>query len=405
VKKSIVLLLTLLVIDNIQAQQIQFYLEGKVLDAKTKLPLSSATVKVRSNYLESSTNSDGMFQLQVKGSPADSLEVSHVGYKTIKRNIAELRNHETFLLEDMAIQLRTLTVTSRKLNFKNIDSSLRPVKGSLYAYETELTNGLYTLFLNYLEEDGQTELLKQCDFDLSSYDEKTKTFFQTYTAAYKAPANKKDTTIKDYTNYPVVNVRHEAAILFCQWLTEQYNNNPGKKKFTKVMFRLPSLQEWQIAALGYPRFQSWNLDENKIEVVIPPDTISELRNGKKTAIQVNEDVRYPWWPAYNYRKKAQNHKNCYLGNFKITDNSLPCPAQLPGYDGWTMQARAATYFPNDMGLYDVVGNVAEMIDEKGKACGGSWNDAPKESTIRSVKSYDKPDDTIGFRVFMEVIEE
>jgi hypothetical protein len=46
-----------------------------------------------------------------------------------------------------------------------------------------------------------------------------------------------------------------------------------------------------------------------------------------------------------------------------------------------------------------------MIDEKGKACGGSWNDSPKESTIRSIKHYSKPDDTIGFRIFMEVIEE
>ena len=57
-----------------------------------------------------------------------------------------------------------------------------------------------------------------------------------------------------------------------------------------------------------------------------------------------------------------------------------------------------------MGLFDVVGNVAEMIDVKGKACGGSWNDPPEKSTIHSVKSYRKPDPSIGFRVFMDVIE-
>ena len=66
--------------------------------------------------------------------------------------------------------------------------------------------------------------------------------------------------------------------------------------------------------------------------------------------------------------------------------------------------RTASYFPNGLGLYDVVGNVAEMIDEKGKACGGSWNDIPEESTIRSVKTYTGPHDTVGFRVFMEVVE-
>lgn len=386
-----------------KAQPIQFYLHGKVLDAKTKLPLSNVTIKIKSYNMESSSNADGMFELQVKGTDTDSLEVSHIGYKPIKKSIIELRHHEVFLLEDFAVQLKTLTVTSRKLSLKKIDSSLRPIKGSLYAYKTEMTNGLYTLFLNYLEEDGQTELFEQCNFDLSSYDEKTKAFFKTYTEPYKAPLNKKDTLVKDYTDYPVVNVRHEAAILFCQWLTEQYNNSPGKKKFAKVKFRLPSRKEWQIAALGYPKFQSWNLEENKIEVVIPPDTVSESRKGKKTAIQVNEEILYPWWPAYNYRDKAQNHKNCFLGNFKVTFNMNPCPAKIPGYDGWTMQARTATYFPNDMGFYDIVGNVAEMIDEKGKACGGSWDDPPNESTIRSAKTYTRPDDTIGFRVFMEVL--
>jgi hypothetical protein len=69
-----------------------------------------------------------------------------------------------------------------------------------------------------------------------------------------------------------------------------------------------------------------------------------------------------------------------------------------------MMARTASYFPNDMGFYDVVGNVAEMIDEKEKACGGSWDDLPSESTIHSIKTYSTPNATVGFRVFMEVVE-
>ena len=142
-----------------------------------------------------------------------------------------------------------------------------------------------------------------------------KTYYENYAALYKEPQNKNDTLIKNYTDYPAVNVRHEAAILFCQWFTEQYNNNPGKKKFTKVRFRLPTLNEWQIAALGYPKFQSWNLDENMVEVVIPQDTISEARQGKKTTIPVNDEILYPWWMSYNYRKKAQNSKNCFLRKF------------------------------------------------------------------------------------------
>jgi formylglycine-generating enzyme required for sulfatase activity len=352
-----------------------------------------------------SSSSDGGFDFLVNNATHDSLEVSHLSYKTFKRRLSDLSSPITISLEDYSIQLGTVTITSRKLNLRQVDSALRKIKGNLYAYETETTNGLYNLFLHSLKEDDQQELLKLCDFDLSGYDDRSKEYYKDYVALYQASQNKNDTLIKNYTDYPAVNVRHEAAVLFCRWFTELYNNNPGKKKFAKVRFRLPSLIEWQIAALGYPKFQSWNLDENMVEVVIPPYTISETRQGKKTTIPVNDEIRYPWWMAYNYRKKAQNSKNCFLGNFRIPKTNNPCPAQLPGYDGWTKMSLTAAYFPNGMGLSDVVGNVAEMIDEKGKACGGSWNDLPSESTIRSVKNYSKANDTVGFRLFMEVIEE
>ena len=52
----------------------------------------------------------------------------------------------------------------------------------------------------------------------------------------------------------------------------------------------------------------------------------------------------------------------------------------------------------------MVGNVAEMISEKGKACGGSWNNLPEESTIVSINSYSGTSGSVGFRVFMEVIK-
>jgi formylglycine-generating enzyme required for sulfatase activity len=403
VKIFISVFLIIFISNAVSAQQ-RSIIRGKVIDAKTKLPLSHATVKVSNQDIELSAGSDGGFEIQVTSQPADSLEVSHVGYKTLKKSIGDLSSPITISLEDYSLQLRTITITSRKLNLKQVDNSLRVIKDSLFVYETETTVGLYNLFLTYLEENGQTELLEICDYDLSAYDEATREFYKSYTAPYVEPINKNDTTVKNYTDYPVVNIRYEAAILFCQWFTEHYNNATGKKKFTKVRFRLPTLNEWQIAALGYKKFQSWNLDENIVEAVVPPDTVTEFGRGKKTTIPVKDGILYPWWMAHNYRKKAQNARNCFLGNFKIIETSKPCQVSKVAYDGWAMMSPTAAYFPNGMGLYDVVGNVAEMINEKGKACGGSWNDPPNESTLRSVKGYTKPDETIGFRLFMEVIE-
>lgn len=396
-------LLVLFMTDTIAAQE-RLVVRGKVIDAKTKLPLSHATVKVSNQQIELSAGSDGGFEIQVNRLADDSLEISHVGYKAYRKSLTDIHSPLTISLEDYSLQLRTITITSRKVNLKEVDNALRQIKDNLFAYEIETTVGLYTLFLTYLEENAQTELLKLCNYDLSAYNESTKAFYETYTSPYVEPLDKKDTTAKNYNNYPVVNIRYEGAILFCQWFTEHYNNATGKKKFTKVRFGLPTLQEWQIAALGFKKFQSWTLDENVVEAVVPADTITEFGRGKKTTIPVKDGILYPWWMAYNYRKKVQNAKNCFLGNFKIDETFKPCQSSKVAYDGWTMMSPTAAYFPNGMGFYDVVGNVAEMIVEKGKACGGSWNEAPNESTIRSVKNYTGPDGTIGFRIFMEVIE-
>ena len=102
----------------------------------------------------------------------------------------------TIVMEDYSIQLRTVTITSRKLNLRQVDNSLRRIKENLYAYETEMTNGLYNLFLNYLEEDDQQELLKLCEYDLSGYDKKSKEYYKQYVAALSDQQNENDTVVK-----------------------------------------------------------------------------------------------------------------------------------------------------------------------------------------------------------------
>jgi hypothetical protein len=129
-----------------------------------------------------------------------------------------------------------------------------------------------------------------------------------------------------------------------------------------------------------------------------------ISKGEKKMLGANE-VMYPWFKFYYLRNRAYNHRGCFLGNFKVdSEEPITCPAHPRAFDGYTMMAPVRRYFPNDFYLSDVVGNVAEMIYEKGKACGGSWNDTPENSTIRSVKDYSGADETVGFRLFMEVIE-
>jgi len=287
------------------------------------------------------------------------------------------------------------------LNAKNIEGHVRQVKGNIYAYESEITNADYNIFLNFLRENKRDDIYERSKFDLSQYTEPAYTYMRTYHA--NTIVTKKN---KYFTTYPVVNISYEGAQAYCDWLTEQYNNLP-ERKYKNVRFRLPSVNEWQIAALGYKGFQSWKIEENTVEMTTPKNSTDEICKGcdvKKVSFK-ESGILYPWYMSYNYRNKALNSRGCALGNFKFPENHPVCKPQMPTPDGWTLMSPVQAYFPNGMGLYDVVGNVAEMTLEKGKACGGSWNHPPEESTILSINEYKGPDSSIGFRPFMEVIEQ
>ncbi|WP_165823791.1 formylglycine-generating enzyme family protein [Pseudochryseolinea flava] len=287
-----------------------------------------------------------------------------------------------------------------QLDLKEIEGIFKKVKDNVYAQEYEVTNVQYNTFLNYLHINGQDGLYSKFNFDLSRYEEPALSFMKTYTA--NRVATKKD---KYFTRYPAVNISYESAVAYCEWLTDQYNKQAGRK-YKKVKFRLPSIKEWQIAALGYAKVQTWELDENNVEVGIPKNATDELTKDHRTIPVKGNDILYPWYRSFNYRNKVLNSRGCSLGNFKFPDDQKPClPAKMISVDGFVMMSMVQAYFPNDIGLYDVVGNVSEMTEEKGKSCGGSWNHVPEESTIRSVNNYDRPDPAVGFRVFMEVLEQ
>ncbi|HNL39357.1 MAG TPA: SUMF1/EgtB/PvdO family nonheme iron enzyme, partial [Saprospiraceae bacterium] len=94
-------------------------------------------------------------------------------------------------------------------------------------------------------------------------------------------------------------------------------------------------------------------------------------------------------------------------NINAVEPCGDCPEGMKNdsNDGGFFTVPANSYFPNDFGLYCVAGNVAEMIQEPGKTKGGSWMDEPFWCQIRNTREQAAPSPSIGFRVFMEVIEE
>jgi formylglycine-generating enzyme required for sulfatase activity len=73
-------------------------------------------------------------------------------------------------------------------------------------------------------------------------------------------------------------------------------------------------------------------------------------------------------------------------------------------DGGTYTVPVTAYDPNGYGLYNMSGNVAEMVSEKGIARGGSWASTGFDVRIKSEQKFENTSPEIGFRYFMEVIE-
>jgi formylglycine-generating enzyme required for sulfatase activity len=235
-----------------------------------------------------------------------------------------------------------------------------------FASKTEVTNAEYQTFLT---ENNQSEF--QIDHkNWNLY------FPYEYYEMYGQTAG--------YGNYPVVNISYQAALAYCSWLSNKYNALE-KRKYKKVTFRLPSENEWESLAKGGRNYQfPWGGPYTRNSKGYYLANYCPLEDQFFYKADSTFDQKYPSGYFYNYPN----------ADFTISR----------GIDGSIIPTRVEAYFPNDYGLYNCSGNVAEMINEYGITKGGSWNSYDYLVRITSKEKYTEPSPIIGFRVLMEVLE-
>lgn len=242
--------------------------------------------------------------------------------------------------------------------------------GSFFMSATEISNQEYKEFLTDLKATHPMDLWQKALPDttqwrqIGSYNEPYVTHY------FSHPA---------YNTYPLCNVSHEAALIYCNWLTDKLNSEQsGKGLIYKV--RLPSLSEWQYAARG-------GLDQMPYAWGGP-----SITNAKGTSL-----CNYASLGAENI------HFNEDTQSYEIIRSASSMG--VAGYlkDNADITAPVYSYSPNRYGLYNMNGNIAEMVADKGIACGGSWRSAGFDVRNESTTKHTGPLPSVGFRVLIEVV--
>jgi|ERR1017187_9276511 formylglycine-generating enzyme required for sulfatase activity len=260
----------------------------------------------------------------------------------------------TSLLVAGFILINAKSIT-KSINAALIEKSVARISDNLYAGKYEVSNNLYRQFLNDLRADKRDFDLKTCQIDSMNWTRINNGSMEVYATLYHVhPA---------YYEYPGVNISYEAANLFCVWLMDKYNSFP-KRKFNKVRFRLPSEDEWIMAAKG----------RHPNQIYANGDSV---RN-KKGLLMYNFDAsKEPGYKPNNTAKKANDN----------VEALAPCES----------------YWPNDYGLYNMCGNVSEMTSTKGFAKGGNFIGNAEMIRIDARDYYEKTNCILGFRYYMDVI--
>lgn len=249
-------------------------------------------------------------------------------------------------------------------------------------YETDLNDWLsvmqYALDQNYSAE------FKKLIPDLNKVDPKTKIIFESFIKQQEASLIKthtifhfwgskkmsinlnfdnendlyKTAKFSSLVNFPVTGITAEQAKLFCELKSKMYNEelNPYFDEYKiGIRFRLPKIDEWEKMALT---------------------GLSDAMKSNQTFDSMNIKQCPLFAFRYNYTCESIEKMKEARGEGVVYNND---------------------FWPSNTGLFNVFGNVAEMIEEKNYCKGGSIAHFAVEAAINKTLTFTQPEPWLGFR--------
>lgn len=257
----------------------------------------------------------------------------------------------------LLIVLTTAFAGMSQKNKKHIPPGTVQINDTLFADKTEVTNIGWREYLFYLSKTNPTLVPASLPDTLVWGEDTLRSALHEYYLRHPM-----------FNSYPVVGINYEQAVAFCKWRTFTANLAIycRKKGFTNpeehlsdsfpitFYYRLPTEKEWQMLVAG-------GID-------------SSARAFKRFSGSLN--------PYFN-TKEAFMARRSLLQDQHFSE-ALP-----------VVQARS--YFIYKSRLYNLIGNVAEMVLEKGLAKGGSFDHTLQESLPPATQHWSEPERWLGFR--------
>jgi sulfatase modifying factor 1 len=203
----------------------------------------------------------------------------------------------------------------RKLNYLYFWVDYQQAAKASYKFDYENNTGAYEGKVTDLK-GNRTDVKNRSSFirqNIVNVYPDTLCWIRDFTYSFNDPQASLYFWHPSFDNYPVVGVNWVQATAFSIWRTDYMNSALRSDNIAEVSkYRLPLETEWEYAARG-------SLDLSM----------------------------YPWGGPY-----TRNYKGCFLANFKpLRGNYID--------DGNVYAGKVGSYEPNEYGLYDMAGNVAE----------------------------------------------
>ncbi len=206
----------------------------------------------------------------------------------------------------------------------------------------------YFQTLNYCEDNG-------LEFPSSNYD------YINVSVPFSARKHKvyfpksKEKEFLNAIEYPITGITYQQTQLFCDMINNLDNNGSklSKDKKYKQFYKLPTEKEWELTA-------KVGLNKGMIDV-----------------------------------KDSVNAEGCLLFRYSTSNNCESTLKMLNTRGKYSVMSY--DFYPDNNGIYNLFGNVAEMVEEEGISKGGSYNDFAKKCHSKEVIEYTGPKAWLGFR--------